>query len=176
MIADWDYQKELKNRQELAEKDRQYQAGLHDISVNNATLEGEALKARNLESQRQLDRQMELSNRAHVKFQEGVWQDRENGQIVAQYSRENAQHQLEEERLKESQKRVKAAAAESLESQIAKKQNDASLQKYMDMKAGVFKNQVIQLLKLLHFSSKATALQKKQRKVVFRVSHLLQHL
>ena len=145
MIEDWDYQKELKNRREISEKDREFQAGLQDIQVNNETLEQEALKSRNLESQRQLDRQMELSNRAHVKFQEGVCQDRENNQIVAQYSRENAKIQLDDQRLKESQTRAKMAAKESLESQISKKQNDASLQKYLDNKAGTYKIQVIKI-------------------------------
>ena len=63
MIDDWDYQREFKRRQMDEENTREHLNALHDIKLNQQTLEDEAKKANKLEEQNNLDRKMELSNR-----------------------------------------------------------------------------------------------------------------
>ena len=51
------------------------------------------LLVRNIEMQRQRDRQMELSNRAHVQFQEDSMDNKEKGKYSVEASREMARIQ-----------------------------------------------------------------------------------
>ena len=51
------------------------------------------LLVRNIEMQRQRDRQMELSNKAHVQFQEDSIEDKEKGKYSVEASREMARIQ-----------------------------------------------------------------------------------
>ena len=92
--------------------------------------------------QRQRDRQMELSNRAHVQFQEESIETREKGKYGVEASREMARIQSEDEKAIENDRIDKKRARESLESQIARQQSEAKQNQIKDHRADAYKDQV----------------------------------
>ncbi len=140
IVDDWNFQRELKRRENEAFNLSDHSNAVQDNQVNQETLEQESLKMRNLELQRQRDRQMELSNRDHVRFQEQLLDNQDKDEANISAGREKARIEAEDQYNKEREAKAKAWSKESLESQVALNQKAARESRSFQMRTDAFKD------------------------------------